>query len=293
MSRFGKYLLAVLIMVVLLWVAVHVVSKHEQLSQHEAVETLRLADMEKNALLYDSFSSLDTLFVNFVALTDCETEMGALSKMPLSLEVLQRYSAAFSQTDSLINADDRILARLHATSVALSSTSFDAATLNGYVARMEAFNDRSDAKADSVKQILAVRSTPLSEEYSALFAGQTLHDNALTPPRRTNKAYYVIDNGVRLLRMGIIRYKYLLFGPKSINEDVRLDRLDSLDMDAVTQIPVGHRGAELVSLHPEGSYRLEFAENGNECSAIVITDPQSFWSQSKVLVVSYSYPLPF
>ncbi len=56
-----------------------------------------------------------------------------------------------------------------------------------------------------------------------------------------------------------------------------------IDYTQMASIPVNRKKAELITTHPQGSYKLE--KSNDLISDIVITDPEKFWSASKYLVV--------
>lgn len=56
-----------------------------------------------------------------------------------------------------------------------------------------------------------------------------------------------------------------------------------IDYTQIGAIPVNSKKAELVTTHPQGSYKME--KSNDLISDLVITDPEKFWSASKYLVV--------
>ena len=74
-----------------------------------------------------------------------------------------------------------------------------------------------------------------------------------------------------------------LGGVKVISEDMNLEDLTQVNILEKTEITVSAKKAELVTPHPKGTY--EFVEEGKSISKLVISDPEAFWQNSKVLVV--------
>ncbi len=74
-----------------------------------------------------------------------------------------------------------------------------------------------------------------------------------------------------------------LGGVKVVSEDMNLADLTEINIQDVKEIALDTKKAELVTPHPKHSY--EFAEDGKKVAKLVITDPQEFWQNSKVLVI--------
>ena len=65
----------------------------------------------------------------------------------------------------------------------------------------------------------------------------------------------------------------------SINDDSFV----KIDYTQTGAIPINSKKVELVTTHPQGSYKIE--KSNDLVSDILITDPEKFWSASKYLVV--------
>jgi len=69
-----------------------------------------------------------------------------------------------------------------------------------------------------------------------------------------------------------------------VNSDASKDNFTRIDITRVDKFTIPGKKANLLSLHPNGSYKVEFE---NEDSAtIVIEDREKFWSNTRYLVVS-------
>lgn len=99
-----------------------------------------------------------------------------------------------------------------------------------------------------------------------------------------NTAYYAVGTMRELRANGVLTREGGLAGIGGVSKlDVAKlpkDYFKRIDLSNETEIPVIAKKASLVTPHPEGSYRFE---NGAE--KLLITDPKSFWSISKYLVI--------
>lgn len=74
-----------------------------------------------------------------------------------------------------------------------------------------------------------------------------------------------------------------LGGVKVLSEDMNLEDLTKINIQEVNEIAIGAKKAELITPHPKGSYEL--VEEGKSVAKLLISDPDAFWQNSKVLVV--------
>lgn len=72
---------------------------------------------------------------------------------------------------------------------------------------------------------------------------------------------------------------------KTVRDDFNRDRFTKVNIYEMTSIPVFANDPELISIHPEASYRLVHGEKG-EVRWIEVLDPEMFWENTKYLVVA-------
>ncbi|MCK9611921.1 MAG: hypothetical protein PHR81_05540 [Bacteroidales bacterium] len=91
-----------------------------------------------------------------------------------------------------------------------------------------------------------------------------------------NTAYYVVGERRDLKDKGVIT------GDR-VSQKVNPENFVKIDIRNTTEIILNVKKAKLISTHPEGSYTLKM--NGKIIEKIVVTNPKTFWSISKFLVV--------
>ena len=67
------------------------------------------------------------------------------------------------------------------------------------------------------------------------------------------------------------------------NADFNKDYFTQIDIRKDTEIKLYSKSAKLLTIHPEGSYKLDKDEKGQY--VLRITDPTLFWSVSRYLVI--------
>lgn len=150
------------------------------------------------------------------------------------------------------------------------------ATLNFTV---EELNVRVDSLAQYASQL-----TEVTESQTARIQAQTeaMDQQASTIEAQRdalNQAYFVVGTSREL------RDANILGRSKRINSELDAQRFTAIDIREMNTIPLGAKGAELLTPHPSDSYVLHDADNDKQPDAIEIVDPARFWKASRYLVV--------
>lgn len=84
----------------------------------------------------------------------------------------------------------------------------------------------------------------------------------------------IIDREGAFLGMG---------GVKKVSGDVTYEDLIRININDIREFPIGAKKVEIVSSHPKQSYELVVGEK--TVDKLVVSDPDAFWKNSKVLVI--------
>ena len=95
--------------------------------------------------------------------------------------------------------------------------------------------------------------------------------------KELNKAWYVFGTKSELKDHNILKHGDVLA------QGVNLSYFTEIDVRNVRTIPLGSKSAKLLTTHPKGSYSLD--KNDDKTYTLRITDPASFWSVSRYLVI--------
>ena len=98
-----------------------------------------------------------------------------------------------------------------------------------------------------------------------------------------NTAYYCFGTAKELKDQKILSGGGLFSKSKVLQSGFNKDYFISVDVREVKEIPLFAAKAKLKSNHPEGSYEFVKDEDGN--LTLNITDPKTFWSLGKYLVI--------
>ena len=101
-----------------------------------------------------------------------------------------------------------------------------------------------------------------------------------------NTAFYAFgtqkelsDNGVAEKQGGILGIGRTM----KMKEDFNAEYFTMVDIRDLTNLDLYVKKAELVTIHPDGSYHFE---GDNTIESLVIDNPQEFWSTSKYLIIA-------
>ena len=101
--------------------------------------------------------------------------------------------------------------------------------------------------------------------------------------KELNKAYYCFGTSKELKAQNILSKKGLFSKTKVLQDGFNKDYFITIDIREVTEIPLFASKAKLQSNHPDGSYEFIKDEDGN--MTLKISDPKTFWSLSRYLVI--------
>jgi hypothetical protein len=127
--------------------------------------------------------------------------------------------------------------------------------------------------------ILALHVALIQEQAAALY----------NKDAELHEAYFTSGSYRDLKARGLVEKKGALFGvlggEKAMAANASPEGFTRIDQRAIVNIPVHGKNVELVTPHPTDSYEIHKDADG-EVSTIDITDPESFWHNSKYLIVA-------
>lgn len=184
---------------------------------------------------------------------DSRRQLASLSKK------LKNSSARVAKLEKLVaSLNEQITqkdAELATLNEKLQTMNTEIATLNTNVTNLQ-------LETTTKSQVIADQTTKLNTAYVAVGPYKTLEAEKV-----------VVKEGGFL---GIGREKE--FTPAAESKSYQ-----QIDITQTQTIPINSKGAEIVTTHPKDSYKLDGTDK--MVNALVITQPEKFWSASKYLVV--------
>ncbi len=103
---------------------------------------------------------------------------------------------------------------------------------------------------------------------------------------KLNKTYFTYGTYKQLKQKHVIQNKSGLLSLKKVkvlSKDINKEEFSEIDMYKNTAISMYGKNPEIISTHPDGTYKLE--RKSDELALLTISDPENFWKVSKYLVV--------
>lgn len=114
-------------------------------------------------------------------------------------------------------------------------------------------------------------------------ARQQTQDELDSAISNLNAVYYVIGSEKELKEHNIIEGGGFLRKTKVLPSDFDRSYMTRADRRSLTVIPLDAKKAKVMTSQPEDSYRLDRSASG--LLSLVITNPESFWATTNILVV--------
>lgn len=154
--------------------------------------------------------------------------------------------------------------------------------IDGYIAQIKNYETQLQRKNEQIARLNSDLST--AQDSIHIVNTQNMdHQTVLAAQdRMLNSGFYIIATKKELREMGLIKkgvFSAAKLKPSTFDTSV----FRQIDIREVTEIPLGSKDAKILSAMPEGAYEL--VKDYDRTLKIVITDPASFWSITRYLVV--------
>lgn len=170
------------------------------------------------------------------------------------------------QSAALKKTINRLSSELDQKATMIVALQEDLAKKNVRIQELDEMVSSLNEDVESLATTAAAQSEKLNEQDKAL-----------------NTAYYCFGTSKELKDQKILSGGGLFSKSKVLQSGFNKDYFISVDIREVKEIPLFATKAKLKSNHPEGSYEFVKDEDGNQ--TLNITDPKTFWSLGKYLVI--------
>lgn len=238
------------------------------------------------ALVAEKDSTINALFGTFNRINEnlqtIRSKQGGLSTPSGGVEqggdMEERIMGDLASIDELLAENRTLIEKLRKQA---KSSAAGIAELERTVADLEQGMARKDLEIDSLKEQLSSTSSSLATLIDMYRDKSQLSDmqrNAL------NTAYYTVGTLKELRANGVLTKEggvAGIGGTSKLNmESLPKDAFKQIDVTNSLEIPILAKKARVATSHPAGSYKLE-----EGADKLIITDPNTFWSVSKYLVI--------
>lgn len=176
----------------------------------------------------------------------------------------------------------------------LNQSKNQSAALQKTITRLQGEIAEKTEMITSLQESLAKRDVRIAELDEAVtnLTGQVEHlateneqqkEVLMTQDEELNTVYYALGTNKELKEQKIVEGGGLFSSKKVMKGDFNKNYFTTVDMRKLHDIPFDSKKAKLLTNHPEGTYELQKDNEGY--LTLVITNPESFWSLSRYLVV--------
>ena len=176
----------------------------------------------------------------------------------------------------------------------LNQNKNQSAALQKTVTRLQNEIEEKTQLITSLQESLAKRDVRIAELDEAVtnLTGQVEHltteneqqkEVLMTQDEALNTVYYALGTNKELKEQKIVEGGGLFSSKKVMEGEFNKNYFTAVDMRKLHDIPFDSKKAKLLTNHPEGTYELQ--EDNEGYLTLVITNPDSFWSLSRYLVV--------
>lgn len=181
-------------------------------------------------------------------------------------ELQEKLKKSGIQSAALKKTIDRLSSELDQKATMIVALQEDLAKKNVRIQELDEMVSSLNEDVENLSTTAAAQSEKLNEQDKAL-----------------HTAYYCFGTSKELKDQKILSGGGLFSKSKVLQSGFNKDYFISVDIREVKEIPLFAGKAKLKSNHPEGSYEFIKDEDGN--LTLKITDPETFWSLGKYLVI--------
>ncbi|MEG1544091.1 MAG: hypothetical protein RR382_06150 [Tannerellaceae bacterium] len=263
----------------------------------------KLLKAENDSLRLENTKNTDDVNEMLATLNDVEADFQSIRDAENYLTVQQQAGGEFNQTKreqikqnmqlitETLKKNKEQIAQLQDQ---LKKSGFKSAALKKTIDRLSSELDQKTTMIVSLQEDLAKKNiriqelddmvSSLNEDVEGLAATTAAQSEKISAQDKAlNTAYYCFGTSKELKDQKILSGGGLFAKSKALKTDFNKDYFISIDIREVKDIPLFAGKAKLKSNHPDGSYELVKDVDGN--LTLHISDPKSFWSLGKYLVI--------
>ncbi len=235
---------------------------------------------EKEAAIQEFISSFNEIQENLTAIKEKEK---IVSNASASGDVKSKEGQIKEDIQAIYDLLAKNKNRIGSLSSKLKKAKSKIAGLEEMIANLESQVTAKDSEIAELKSQLEAKNIELSNIVMNL---EHVEAESTEKTEKLNTAYYALGTTKELKEKNVITKEGGFIGlgkSTKLKDDFNKDYFTKIDASTTTSINIGAKKAKVISNHPSNSYKL-IGEKTIE--KIEITNPESFWSNSKYLVIS-------
>ncbi len=284
-----KYMVFVLAGVVLTLTAC--IRKQVVLEVSEERDSLAQVVAAKDSLVNAVFEDINSISANLAQIRSREHLIVAVSDDEGGRRPVEEIAGDIAAIDRLLQENRAKIASLEYTAARLRKADVRIDALGKTIADLHAQLNDKTASIELLRDELAMKTTEVERLHDTVAmrtaAVDRLNDEKATLEERLHAVYYVVGPERELRDAQIIDKQGFIGRTLTFNARTgQSEAFTQADARLLTEVPVGHRKATVVTPHPAETYELVVGDD-RVVEKLVVTDPDRFWEASKILVISY------
>lgn len=244
----------------------------------------------KDSLINAVFADMNSISENLAIIKTRENLLTIAGDGERSKRPVDEINNDIAAIDRLLQENRAKIASLQRTAAQLRKANLRIGELEKTIAGL---NEQLTVKNKEVAQLkenlsrLGIQVQNLTEQVAQKeVVVETLSGEKTELENQMNTVYYVVGAQKELIDAQILNKQGFIGKTLKVAQGRNLESFTKSDSRLLEEIPVGHKKAQVVTSHPEGSYKL-ITDEDKVVKTLVITDPERFWESSKILVISY------
>ncbi len=260
-------------------------------------DSLEVVVGEKDSLINAVFADINAISENLALIKSRENLITFSENSEGVRRPVEEIAGDIAAIDRLLQENRAKIAALQSTAARLRKANLRIEALETTIANLNSQLAEKSEEIASLRDELSQRTAEvavLTEQVETTrqqaAESQTRADRLSTEKEdlehQLNTVYYLVGSERELRDAQIINKEGVIGRTLTLNTSGSLDSFTRADKRLLEEIPVDRRRVTIVTPHPEGSYQL-ITDADKRVTKLVIDNPERFWEQSKILVVSY------
>ena len=253
-------------------------------------DSLAVVVSENDALIHLVFDDINAISENLAMIKSRENLITVAGESEGSRRPIEEINNDIAAIDRLLQENKTKIASLQRSAALLRKANL---RIDGLEKMIADLNQQLADKRSEVEQLrenlarMGVQVETLTEEVAQRSAQiEDLSSEKVELQNQLHTVYYIVGSEKELRDAQIINKQGFIGRTLTVGTTANLDSFTAADSRLLTEIPVGHKKATVVSSHPEDAYEL-VSNVDKTVEKLLITDPARFWESSKILIVSY------
>ncbi len=253
-------------------------------------DSLAVVVSEKDSLIHLVFDDINAISENLAMIKSRENLITVAGESEGSRRPIEEINNDIAAIDRLLQENKTKIASLQRSAALLRKANL---RIDGLEKMIADLNQQLADKRSEVEQLrenlarMGVQVETLTEEVAQRSAQiEDLSSEKVELQNQLHTVYYIVGSEKELRDAQIINKQGFIGRTLTVGTTANLDSFTVADSRLLTEIPVGHKKATVVSSHPEDAYEL-VTNADKTVEKLLITDPARFWESSKILIVSY------